>query len=104
MKMITDANGNPVPALAIGAKGFYVTSTDTSAKSAALDPGFYRICAASAVADGLNFYIGPDTDEVPIEAEATDAYLSVGAIEVFFVPNGYKIAVLGGSLSVIALS
>jgi hypothetical protein len=104
MKMHTDENGNPVPALAIGAKGFYVSSTDTSAKSNALNAGFYRISAASAVADGLNYYVGPDTEETPIEAEATDAYLAVGAIETIFVPNGYKIAVLGGDLSVIALA
>ena len=100
MKQNIDANGNPVPVLAIGGKGFYVDGSSASAKSAALVGGVYRICAAEATTDGLNYTVGEDTDDDPLEAEATDTYLATGAIETIYVPNGQKIAVLGGKLSV----
>lgn len=101
--MNTDKNGNPVPVLAIGGKGFYIDASSSMALSDELEAGPYRICAAEATADGLNYTVGLDTVEAPLEAEATDSYLAVGAIETIFVPNGHKIAVLGGKLSVTKL-
>ena len=102
--MHTDANGNPVPLLGIGGKGFYIDASSEMTLSAALDAGPYRICAAEATADGVNFTIGLDTATAPLEAEATDTYLAVGASETYFVEDGHKIAVLGGKLSVTPLT
>ncbi len=100
MKMRIDENGNPVPALAIGGKGFYIDGSSASATSDPLDVGIYRICAAEATADGVNYTVGEDPVDDPLEAEATDTYLAVGVVETIFIPNGQKIAVLGGKLSV----
>ncbi|MGI6337891.1 MAG: hypothetical protein ACOXZV_00745 [Bacteroidales bacterium] len=100
MKMHTDENGNPVPALSIGAKGFYIDGSTASATSNPLSSGFYRICAAEATADGVNYTVGEDPADDPLEAEATDTYLAVGVVETIFIPNGQKIAVLGGKMSV----
>jgi len=100
MKQNIDDNGNPVPVLAIGGKGFYVDGSSASALSDVLQAGVYRICTADATADGLNYTVGVDTVEDPLEAEATDSYLAVGAIETIYIPYGQKIAVLGGNLSV----
>lgn len=101
--MNVDQNGNPVPVLAIAAKGFVVDGSSASALSDALPCGVYRICPSSATADGVCYTVGEDTVESPLEAETTDTYLAVGAIETIFVPNGQKIAVLGGILSVTML-
>lgn len=100
MKQIIDDNGNPVPALEIGGKGFYIDGSSASAKSAALTSGFYRISAAESTVDGVNYTVGLDPVATPLEAEATDTYLATGAIEVIYVSNGKKIAVLNGKLSV----
>lgn len=104
MKMNVDSNGNPVPVLGIGGKGVEIDGTSASAKSDALTAGVYRICPSSATADGVTYTAGADTVAAPLEAEATDTYLAVGAIETIFVENGHKIAVLGGKLSVTLLS
>lgn len=100
MKQNIDDNGNPVPVLAIGGKGFYVDGSSGSALSAVLQAGVYRISVADAITDGLNYTVGLDTDDEPLEAEATDSYLAVGAIETIYIPYGQKIAVMGGNLSV----
>ena len=102
--MRVDQNGNPVPLLAIGGKGFYIDASSEMTLSAELAAGPYRICAAEATADGLNFTIGLDTAEAPLEAKATDTYLAVGSSESYFIENGHKIAVLGGKLSVTPLT
>jgi len=104
MKMHIDANGNPVPLLGIGGKGFYIDASSEMTLSAALDAGPYRICPAEATADGVNYTVGLDTVAAPLEAEDTDTYLAVGAIEAIFVEHGHKIAVLGGKLSVTPLT
>ena len=104
MKMRIDDNGNPIQVLAIAGKGVVIDGTSATAKSAALAVGIYRICPPEAAADGVNYTVGEDTDEDPLEAEATDTYLAVGAIESIFVPNGQKIAVLGGKLSITRLN
>jgi len=101
--MRIDNNGNPVPVLAIGAKGVYIDGTSATAKSAALAAGIYRICPPEATADGVNYTAGADSIAAPLEAEATDTYLAVGAIESIYVPDGHKIAVLGGKLSITLL-
>lgn len=104
MKMHVDANGNPVPVLAIGGKGIVIDGSSASALSDALAAGVYRLCPSEATADGVNYTVGEDTVEAPLEAEATDTYLAVGAIETIFVENGHKIAVLGGKISVTQLN
>jgi len=104
MKMRVDENGNPVPVLGIAGKGFVIDGTSASDTSEALEPGIYRLCPSEATADGVTYTAGEDTDETPLEAEATDTYLAVGAIESIFVENGHKIAVLGGKLSVTPLT
>lgn len=103
MKMHTDDNGNPVPVLAIGGKGIVIDGTSATAKSDALAAGVYRLCPSDATADGVTYTAGADSEEDPLEAEATDTYLAVGVIEPIFVENGHKIAVLGGKMSVTRL-
>jgi hypothetical protein len=103
MKMRTDNNGNPIPVLGIGAKGFNIDGSSGSALSDELEAAVYRLSPIESVEEGVHYTTGEDTAEDPLEAEDTDTYLAVGAIESIFIPYGHKIAVLNGVLNVTRL-